>query len=284
MTDSIFPVFSHYQAAVLLAARRSGRQSAISSTDLGVSSSEAVLYGDHVSFAGGTTLTWQQVERIQSNTEACFLLHDGTLEIVRRYSDRNGHSYHLVPTEDAPALMISGFPMHRIKGITPLAAALKMIGHLVPITGSFLDTATGLGYTAIEAAKTAGRVVTVEINPMAQEMAQINPWSRDLFNNPKISQIIGDVAEEINKFPPESFNAIMHDPPSFSLAGDLYSGAFYRQAYQKLKPKGKMFHYVGDPATTSGKRVTKGVVKRLGEAGFQKVVLHSDAFGVVCYK
>jgi hypothetical protein len=147
-----------------------------------------------------------------------------------------------------------------------------------------LDTATGLGYTAILASRTAEKVTTIELDPVAQDMARLNPWSRELFDNPKISLATGDTAEEIAKFPDEDFDRIIHDPPVVSLAGDLYSGVFYKQLFRVLKPGGRAFHYIGDPASVSGARTTKGVVRRLSEAGFIKVVLEPAAFGVVASK
>jgi predicted methyltransferase len=77
---------------------------------------------------------------------------------------------------------------------------------------------------------------------------------------------------------------IIHDPPMFSLAGDLYSLGFYRQAFRVLKNNGRMFHYAGDPQSKSGARVTAGVMRRLQEAGFRRVVRAPRAFGVVAYK
>jgi predicted methyltransferase len=69
-----------------------------------------------------------------------------------------------------------------------------------------------------------------------------------------------------------------------SVAGDLYSGEFYRQAYRVLTARGRMFHYIGDPDSYLGSRVTKGVVRRLMESGFSKVVPKPAQFGVVAYK
>jgi predicted methyltransferase len=147
-----------------------------------------------------------------------------------------------------------------------------------------LDTTTGLGYTAIEAARTARRVVTIEIDPTAQEIARQNPWSQALFDNPKITQVLGDAFDEIEEFEAESFSTIIHDPPMFSLAGDLYSREFYQQAFRVLKPNGRIFHYIGDPQSKSGARTTAGVIRRLQEAGFKRVTRAPRAFGVVAYK
>jgi hypothetical protein len=70
----------------------------------------------------------------------------------------------------------------------------------------------------------------------------------------------------------------------FSLAGELYSGEFYRHLYRVLARKGRLFHYVGDPDSRSGRNVTRGVVRRLQEAGFGRVVRKPRAFGLVAYK
>jgi predicted methyltransferase len=127
-------------------------------------------------------------------------------------------------------------------------------------------------------------VVTIEIDPVAHAIARRNPWSQALFENPNIHQVIGDAFEEIGNFDPDSFSVIIHDPPMFSLAGDLYSLAFYRQAVRVLKHNGRMFHYIGDPESKSGARVTAGVVRRLQDAGFRRVNRAARAFGVVAYK
>lgn len=278
------PVFSCFQTALLLQAKRDGKASARTSIDLGISSIEAILNPDKVTFPGGVTLTWDQIVEIDSDRDSCFYLCDNTLHAIKGYSGQTRRSFSLMPTNDAPAMIIAGFTMHRIKNITPLSAAKQMVATIAPFRGQVLDTATGLGYTAIAVAKSAARVITIEFDPAAQEIARHNPWSRELFDNPKITQLIGDSATEIERFSSGSFSAILHDPPSMSIAGDLYSGEFYRHAFRILAPRGKMFHYIGDPESAMGARVTTGVIKRLKEAGFGKVVRTPKAFGVVAYK
>jgi predicted methyltransferase len=85
-------------------------------------------------------------------------------------------------------------------------------------------------------------------------------------------------------FADESFSRIMHDPPTFKLAGELYSGAFYCELYRILKRGGRLFHYIGDPNSKASGGVTRGVVRRLQEAGFPRVVRRAEAYGVVAYK
>jgi predicted methyltransferase len=282
--EAVHPVFSCFQTAVLLQAKLENKTSIRSTINLGISLSEAIIHADNVSFPGGISLTWDQIAEIDSDKVSCFVLCDNTLYAIKGYSGKTGRSFSLMPTNDAPAMIIAGFPMHRINNITPLLAAQYMIETIGPFRGQTLDTATGLGYTAIAAAKTASHVVTVEFDLEAQEIARQNPWSRELFNNPKITQLLGDSAEEIEKFASGSFSAILHDPPSMSLAGDLYSGKFYCQACRILAPRGRMFHYIGDPESAMGGRVTTGVIKRLHEAGFTKVVRIPKAFGVTAFK
>ena len=88
----------------------------------------------------------------------------------------------------------------------------------------------------------------------------------------------------VQSFDEQSFSRIIHDPPMFSLAGDLYSGECYRHLFRVLKPRGRVFHYIGDLDSRSGRNVTRGVVRRLQDAGFARILRKPGAFGVVAYK
>ena len=123
-----------------------------------------------------------------------------------------------------------------------------------------------------------------QMKPEQLEIARLNPWSQALFDNPKITQMIGDSFEAIEKFRANTFARILHDPPMFNLAGDLYSGEFCRQLFRVLRSGGRLFHYIGDLESKSGRVVSKGVVRRLQEAGFARVVRRPEAFGLVVYK
>jgi len=277
-------VLSHYQAGPLLAARRAGADRAVTSPDLGLSTVEVALTAEGVAFPSGEALAWPELERIARAENQCFAVEDGAARPIRVFSETTNWLRSLMPTAGAPTMLVAGFPMHRIKDTDPWADTRAKVAAAAPVTGDVLDTATGLGYTAIEAAKTADRVVTVELDPAGLEVARYIPWSRDLFENPKIAQIVGDVFEEIARFPDGSFSRVLHDPPTLSLAGELYSGAFYRQIHRVLRPGGRLFHYIGDPTSALGKRTTAGVIRRLGEAGFRRVERHPEAFGVVASK
>jgi predicted methyltransferase len=256
----------------------------MTSADLNRTQSEVKLESNQVLFPTGERLDWKSIEEISNNEVACYHVEENTAKAIKGFSEFSGRVYGLMPTESAPTMLISGIPMHRIKDTNPYKDTLSKIKAIAPLKGDVLDTTTGLGYTAIEAAKTARQVTTIEIDPTAQEIARMNPWSKDLFDNPKISQIIGDAFDKIEQFDDESFSAIIHDPPMFSLAGDLYSLAFYQQTFRVLKPNGRIFHYIGDPESKSGARVTAGVIRRLEEAGFHRIARAAGAFGVVAHK
>ncbi len=276
-------ILSLYQAAALLEACHAGYPTAVTSLDLGLTTTEVTLTPERL-ILPDQVLPWCEIEEITRHDTACFVVENGHAQMIRGFSDLTGRVYGLMPTETAPTMLISGLPMHRIKGTDPHKDTLAKIKAIAPITGRVLDTCTGLGYTAIEAAKTAERVITVELDPTAQKMARVNPWSRSLFDDPKIEQITGDAFEVITSFDDGDFHVILHDPPMLSLAGELYSGEFYAECFRVLRRNGKLFHYIGDPDSRSGARTTRGVVRRLQEAGFTRVVPKPQAFGVAAYK
>ena len=277
-------VLSHLQARQLIEARKSGQSVVMVSIDLNLTDSEIRLQPEYALFPTGESLDWKSIEEISGNETACYYVKNNASKAIKGFSEFSGRFYGLMPTDSAPTMLISGIPMHRIKDTNPHQDTINKIKAIAPVKGDVLDTTTGLGYTAIEAAKTARHVTTIEIDPMAQEIARLNPWSQALFNSPKITQVIGDAFDEITGLDTASFSAIIHDPPMFSLAGDLYSLEFYQQAFRVLKHNGRIFHYIGDPESKTGARVTKGVLRRLPEAGFTRVIRAPRAFGVVAYK
>jgi uncharacterized protein len=273
------PVLSCYQAATLLDARERGLRQVSISFDLGLSASVAQL--DERGVCAPVPLDWASIERIAANDSVCFGVGSGEPEPLRVFSQAANRSFQLWPTPTSPALLISGFLMHRIRDVAPDEGAARMVRALGKLHGRVLDTTTGLGYAAIAAARSASEVVTIEIEPVVREMARLNPWSRELFESPKIRLTDGDSSQIVPTLEAASFSAIVHDPPAINLAGELYSGAFYAALRRALTRNGKLFHYIGDADSPSGGRTTRGVVKRLGEAGFSRVTVLREAFGVL---
>ncbi len=275
------PVLSHYQAAALCRARAEGSAAIACSCDLGRSSVTFALDDWGVRAGSELALEWSVIEAIAESDSVCFVVENGEASPIRAYSEESGRTFQLWPTEGAPALLISGFVMHRVRDVGPFEGAERMVRSLGTVRGRLLDTTTGLGYAAIAAARTAQEVVTIELEPAVRELSRMNPWSRELFDKPNIRLREGDSSEVIKTLEPASFSAVFHDPPAINLAGELYSAEFYASVLRVLTRSGKFFHYIGDPHSASGGRTTRGVVKRLRDVGFSRVTVREEAFGVL---
>jgi predicted methyltransferase len=278
------PVLSHYQIAPLLRARREHKTTAALSLDLNLSQVQVRLDAEGFTLPDGVRVTWRDAAKIARDENSCFAIDADGIRKIKTFSEFTNRAYSLYPTRAAPTMLVAGFPMHRIQDSDPYRDTLAKIKALAPVTGNVLDTATGLGYTAIELAKTATHVITIELDPAAQAIAKQNPWSRALFDNPKIEQRIGDSFEIVRTFEVNAFDAILHDPPTMALAGELYSHEFYRELFRVLKRGAKLFHYVGDPESKLGASMTRGVTERLKAIGFARVKPAPYAFGVVAWK
>lgn len=277
-------VLSHVQTKGLLAAQAKGESSTITSLDLNLTTQRVELTADGVQLTPTERLAWEDVAFINDDENSCFHLTPTSIDKIQAFSAENNRHYSLYPTERAPTLLISGIPMHRVKESNPHQDTLAKVKTISPIVGHVLDTATGLGYTAIEAAKSADHVITVEFDPAVLEVARLNPWSQALFANPKIEQRIGDSDEVIRTFADATFDRILHDPPMFALAGHLYSAEFYQELHRVLKGRGRLFHYIANPESKQGSTITRGVIRRLEEVGFAKVTKRPEAFGVTTSK
>lgn len=264
-------------------ARDEGRSSVELSPDLGITRVVARIAPEGVVFPNSELLNWAQAEAVLEAEHACFRLRAGCLEKIQIFSPTVQRHYVLYSTRRAPTFLNSGIPMHRIKDTDPTADTEAKIDAARPIFGKVLDTCTGLGYTAIAAARTAAEVTTIEIDPAVIELARVNPWSRELFDNPKIIQKIGDVRDLIVTHEPLTFSRVLHDPPAFNIAGELYSVDFYRELHRVLTNSGRLFHYIGNLDSPSGRRVARGAAERLLKAGFSRVEPCKKAFGLLAY-
>jgi predicted methyltransferase len=254
------------------------------SPDLGLSRIEATLGPEGIRLPDGQRLGWDAIEEIDNAENSCFAIRDGRPEKILTFSALTNRACSLMPTASAPTMLVAGFTMHRIVGCDPYQDTLAKIKAIAPIWGCVLDTATGLGYTAIEASRTAVQVHTIELDPAVQEIARQNPWSRAMFDHPNIFRHLGDSYDLVDTFAEGMFDRIIHDPPVLSLAGQLYAGEFYRKLYRVLGKRGRLFHYVGNPASRSIAKTTRGVSERLRAAGFSQTRLCPQAFGVVADK
>ncbi len=175
----------------------------------------------------------------------------------------------LVPTEwGPPTFEIDGIKMLPTARISPYADAERKVALIQPQGKTILDTCGGLGYFAAWCLLgRAKQVLSFEKNGDVIWLRSLNPWSPQPGDGLTLTH--GDIAEQIAKLPSGSFDAVLHDPPRFGTAGELYSQVFYDQLARLLRRRGKLFHYTGSPnKLTSGRDVPGEVMKRLRRAGF----------------
>ena len=186
-----------------------------------------------------------------------------------------GRLIKLVPTDwGPPTFEIDGIKMLPTAQVSPWDDAAAKVALVQPRGKRILDCCGGLGYYAAHAlAGGAAHVQSFEKNPDVVWLRRLNPWSPDV-DDPahagRFTLTAGDVSTLIATLPDAHFDAALHDPPRFGIAGELYSLAFYEQLARVLKPAAPLFHYIGNPnAKTSGRDVPGEVIKRLEKAGFR---------------
>jgi len=175
----------------------------------------------------------------------------------------------LVPTQwGPPTFEIDGIKMLATARVSPYADAERKVGLIQPRGKVILDTCGGLGYFAAWCLLgQAKQVLSYEKAADVIWLRRLNPWSPEVGGRLTLTQ--GDIAEQIETLPADSVDAVLHDPPRFGIAGELYSQDFYDQLARVLKRRGKLFHYTGAPnKLTSGRDVPNEVAKRLRRAGF----------------
>ena len=187
----------------------------------------------------------------------------------------------LVPTEwGPPTFEIDGIKMLPTAQISPYADAERKVALIVPRGKVVLDTCGGLGYFAAWCLQGgASSVISFEKNPDVIWLRSLNPWSPQAGGPLTLTH--GDISELIATLPSASVDAILHDPPRFGIAGELYSQVFYDHLARVIRRKGRLFHYTGTPnKLTSGRDVPKEVANRLGKAGFTTELIGDGVMAV----
>jgi predicted methyltransferase len=251
------------------------------SLDLGLSSSKVVRVGESYDLLG-YIVSEEDLRLVAAKENAVYFPEDGQLYQVAVAGSRY---YKLVPTAGAPTLEIDGVRMHRTKETTPDADTDEKLEILGLAEGRVLDTCMGLGYTAIGSLRRGAEVVvTVEREPSVVRVAQMNPWSSQLFEG-GISPLLGDSFHTIDSLPTGFFDYAIHDPPRLTHAGALYSEEFYSKLYKVMAEGARLFHYTGEPRSRyRGVDLQKGVQKRLRAAGFKATEYHPSVMGITCEK
>ena len=231
-------------------------------------------------------VTWSDVSDVAADEKGAYVLRRGLpAERFQVFSEDTGRAASLMPVGGgfAPTALLAGFSMHRFGvGVDPMEDTERKLNAIKPIRpgARVLDVCTGLAYTASGACSAGAHVTTIELDRAMTNLCRMNPHSSALFSG-NIRQLYGNGADVVPTLPDNSFDRIVHDPPTFALAGELFSEAFYRELLRCLKPKGILYHYIGDPASKSAGNVAKGAAKRLKKAGFGGVVIDYEAHGIL---
>ncbi len=257
------------------------RGKTVISTDLGITENRVKQTKKGIEFLSGEFIDRDDLQKIAKRENSIYFI---TMEGIFQVAILGKHFYKLVPTSGAPTLEIDGIRMHKTKDTTPDLDAQNKIKTLELNQGILLDTCMGLGYTTIAAIKYGvGIAVSVELEPSVIRIAEVNPWSRDLFTGKRVHKLIGDIFTVVDAIPDEFFDYIVHDPPRHGHAGHLYGEAFYRKLYRVIRVGGRLFHYTGEPRSRyRGVNVRKGISRRLKNAGFKKVKFHRQVMGFTC--
>jgi predicted methyltransferase len=181
----------------------------------------------------------------------------------------------LVPTSwGAPTFEIDGIKMLPTSKESPFEDARRKVALVEPRGKVVLDTCGGLGYFAACCLESGvARILSFEKNEDVLWLRSLNPWSPDPAAEASAGRLQlthGDVSQAISGIPDASIDALLHDPPRFGIAGELYSQVFYNELARVLRRGGRLFHYTGSPnKLTSGRDVPREVAKRLEKAGFK---------------
>ena len=225
------------------------------------------------------------MEKIAKDPSTVYFIEDGE---AFKAAISSSQFYKLMPSGrgTAPALVISGVAMHRVKDMDPMKDAAMKAELCAKKGNDMLEICTGLGYSTIQCLNRGIRsIVTIEKDKDVAQLSSINPWSRELFSDPRVTLVEGDATEKILGFDDASFHSVLHDPPTFTMGSSLYTREFYSQIHRVMKRKGVLFHYVGSPGAKYRRRdVQKGVIQRLREVGFREVERKKDALGVLARK
>ena len=259
------PLLTRPLGDALLAARDAGQPAWTGSLDLGHGCGEALLATDAWEWRG---VRYPYPGRLKDRT---IYWWDGDgFAPVSRYA---GKLIKLVPTGwNVPTFEIDGIKMLPTSKESPLDDARRKVALVQPAGKALLDTCGGLGYFSACCldAGVAG-IRSFEKNEDVLWLRTLNPWSPDPDESDgRLRLAHADVSQAIAQLPDASFDAALHDPPRFGIAGELYSQAFYDQLARVLKRGGRLFHYTGAPnRLTSGRDVPREVAKRLEKAGFR---------------
>lgn len=142
-----------------------------------------------------------------------------------------------------------GFPLVVLPGVfnpTLFLTTAVLVGHLaddpVPAGCSVLDVGTGSGALAVAAARTAGRVVAVDVNPEAVRCARLNLVLNRVDDRAEVRH--GDIFDAVAG---ERFDRVLCNPPFYrGVPTDELGRAFYSEDFAERFAAALPEHLAGD--------------------------------------
>jgi predicted methyltransferase len=257
----VTPLLTLEVAQQLQTARRAGLMSLPCSLDLKRSSEQIEIGASSWMHRGKP---YPYFDKCKDRT--VYYWANSAFEPVARYT---GSLIKLVPTDwGPPTFEIDGIKMLPTARVSPYEDAERKVRLIRPKGKRILDTCGGLGYFAAWCLELkASQVQSYEKNADVLWLRSLNPWSPGYGGLFTLSH--ADVTQEIRGLSNRSVDAVLHDPPRFGIAGELYSQDFYDELARVLVPRGLLFHYTGTPnKLTSGRDLPSEVATRLKAAGF----------------
>lgn len=278
MTHYTGPLFVLPTLDAMRAALAAGHTTWRGSLDLGRNQCDVELGADAFIW---NQHAWPYPEKLKDRT--IYFRGNADWEPAARFS---GTLIKLVPTDwGAPTFEIDGIKMLPTSRLSPFDDAQRKVALIAPAGKTVLDTCGGLGYFAAHClAAGAARILSFEKNADVLWLRRLNPWSPDpdaASSAGRLHLTHGDISEQIASIPNASIDAVLHDPPRFGIAGELYSQTFYDHLARVLRPQGRLFHYTGTPnRLTSGRDVPREVARRLEKSGFKTELALDGVLGI----
>lgn len=244
------------------------------SLDIHQSQTWVSLTAEHWEWKGKT---FPFLSRCRPNTFYYWDENENEFSEIAQYHESYG-LIKLIPTEHGPpTFQIDGIQMLPSKHVCPFEDASQKVMRVKPQGKIILDTCGGLGYFAKQALEQGAKQVdSFEINSSVIWLREKNPWSPDP-ETPGFTLKNQSFLEAMPELPSSHYQAILHDPPRFSIAGELYSTEVYQEFFRVAKPGGLFFHYTGTPYKAShGRDFIREVKVRVEEAGFRVKEILND--------
>jgi uncharacterized protein len=262
MPFSESPLLTADVIQTLEAARRAGAAAAQCSLDLRRSTTQVEIQSE--------CWIWNGMRYSYPKTHKAHTVYhwtEGQFQAVARFGTS---LIKLVPTDwGPPTFEIDGIKMLPTAKISPYDDAERKVGLIQPRAKVILDCCGGLGYFAAWCLRGHARqILSFEKNADVLWLRSLNPWSPEPHAALSLTQ--ADIAQAVKTLATASVDAVLHDPPRFAIAGDLYSQVFYEDLSRVMKRRGRMFHYTGTPNQASrGRDLAGEVSRRLTQTGFE---------------